>query len=632
MQTIAIDLETFLIQPGLVAPPVVCMSWHDGVNGAVVSRDDAYELLRVWLADPNVELVAHNIGFEFAALLAQYAPLRAPLFLALKAGRLRCTQARQQLLDIKAGTFVIRPRPLDDLAVTYGVTPVPDKSDPWRLRYGTLAGVPIHMWAPQAYNYSLVDAQATIGIYQAQGDVSPDEHRQTEAAVFLALAGCWGMATDREAAQKLVDDTQAQLNKDAALLLQHGLLRPDGTKNKKAAEERLKEAYKALGKPVPRGKMTAKMEEAGYKHGNVKLDDTACMESEDDVLKAYTNHTQGLSLLGKAKRLLKSPIQPHWNVLVASGRTSCSMGEDPDAGMPWTTYGFQLQNPPKAPGVRECLIARPGKVLVSIDWDTCELRTLAQACIDLGFGSEMAKVLADPNRDVHVELGAGFVGLTAAEVYTLKKTDKARYKDIRQYGKLANFGFPGGLRAKQMVDYAKTVYGVIVTLQQAEKLEAAWHKTWPEMRKYLDYVKQMAAGPNGCSIAQLRSGRVRGRCYFTDGANTYFQGLAADLSKAALVAVGYASYADPSSPIYGARLVCFVHDELILEIDEARAHEIGFAIRDIMLQAAQPWVPDVPMRAEPALMRRWSKAASDPVFLDGRLVPYEDWASIQKAG
>jgi hypothetical protein len=42
---------------------------------------------------------------------------------------------------------------------------------------------------------------------------------------------------------------------------------------------------------------------------------------------------------------------------------------------------------------------------------------------------------------------------------------------------------------------------------------------------------------------------------------------------------------------------------------------------EAMVDAMRPYTPDVLVRAEPALMRRWSKAAE---LVDGKLVVWDD--------
>ena len=83
------------------------------------------------------------------------------------------------------------------------------------------------------------------------------------------------------------------------------------------------------------------------------------------------------------------------------------------------------------------------------------------------------------------------------------------------------------------------------------------------------------------------------------------------------------AYAVKSSPLYGARPAAFVHDEWIYEIRLENIHEAGYRMAHIMCETAMRYCPDVRFTAEPAAMLRWTKKASDPVFRDGRLIPYE---------
>jgi hypothetical protein len=66
-----------------------------------------------------------------------------------------------------------------------------------------------------------------------------------------------------------------------------------------------------------------------------------------------------------------------------------------------------------------------------------------------------------------------------------------------------------------------------------------------------------------------------------------------------------------------------VHDEYIAEAPEETAHECAEEMVRIMEASGREWCPDVPVRAEPAISRRWRKGA-EPVRLDGRLIPWED--------
>jgi len=189
-----------------------------------------------------------------------------------------------------------------------------------------------------------------------------------------------------------------------------------------------------------------------------------------------------------------------------------------------------------------------------------------------------------------------------------------------------NFGLPGGMGAKGIVKYAKAQYGVIFTEAEAKGHIEKWKSLWPEQDKYFRFIRNCVGPAQSGAIVQLRSWRRRGGCGFTDGSNTLFQGLAADLAKEAGYEVSKACYLDTSSPLYGSRIVNFIHDEIILEIPEDRMHEAALESQRIMEAVGRKWCPNVPPKAEPALMRRWYKGA-EPTFANGRLIPWEPKAA-----
>ena len=73
-----------------------------------------------------------------------------------------------------------------------------------------------------------------------------------------------------------------------------------------------------------------------------------------------------------------------------------------------------------------------------------------------------------------------------------------------------------------------------------------------------------------------------------------------------------------------SRVVACVHDELLVEVPEEHAHECARRIEELMIKGMSEYVPDIPIQAEPALMRRWRKGADPVVGADGRLICWED--------
>jgi hypothetical protein len=104
--------------------------------------------------------------------------------------------------------------------------------------------------------------------------------------------------------------------------------------------------------------------------------------------------------------------------------------------------------------------------------------------------------------------------------------------------------------------------------------------------------------------------------------------LGADAAKAAGYLIARACYYDKTSPLYGCRIVNFVHDEWILEVPDDEGWVLATAAANelsrLMVLGASPFVPDVPMGAEPQLMRRWSKQAKRLVDeKTGNLIPWD---------
>lgn len=645
MALIYLDYETFSIQPGLLAPPPVC---------AVVAVDDGPpELLPAWgqelwqLLDQHLDsatFVAHHAPFEWVVTAAARTDWIPRLLRAAEEGRWRCTLVREKLVRVARGDardgFA-----LDD-CLEYWKLPIElDKDSYWRPRYGLLWGVPVAEWPKEAVDYVVGDI-AVRDLYLAQSAGQPsaleDETRQVCAAIALQLTSCWGFPTDEEAARRLESQTLAKLEEAKKTLQEHELIRRQKkagemvwVKDQKAAVQRMAHAFSALGKEPPRGEPTEKMVEKGIFEGNIKLDAEACEESQDPVLEAYSLFANATTLLSKVRRLQRPLIQTSYDVLKSTGRTSSRQGKDPKPGEPWSAYGANVQNLPRAGedgdlGPRECFVAPPGHAIVSVDYDAFEMRTWAQICHGLFGYSALREILNDTKRCPHVEMGAAIEGLSVEEAYALKATDKDRFKELRSVAKGPNFGLPGGMGAARLVDYCWVGYRVRLTEARAAEIIRIWKQVYPEAQAYLDWISEhfpRKKAPDDrprTKITQFGSRRIRGRVTYTEAANGYFQALAADIAKDAGWRLAKEAYGQPSSPLYGCRPLAFVHDEWLYAVPLDRLTEAGHRMAHVMTATAMEWCPDVLFTASPAAMLRWSKKAGDPVYdRDGNLVPWE---------
>ena len=171
-----------------------------------------------------------------------------------------------------------------------------------------------------------------------------------------------------------------------------------------------------------------------------------------------------------------------------------------------------------------------------------------------------------------------------------------------------------------------------------------FYRKWPEVRQYHRYIGEMSNDSHEFTIKQLYSDRKRAGCTFTSGANTLFQGLAADGAKLAGWMLMRECYLEApyenlrydkllapvrgaidilrlhgASPLYGSRPVVFNHDENIAESPEAAAPEAADRLAHVMVECMQVYTPHVKIRSEAVIMKRWLKGAKSVRDESGRL-------------
>jgi hypothetical protein len=676
---VAFDTETHLIAPGLLTPKLVCVSVRHDYDDTATLLFDRYtgtDMVERFLKDVDVVLVGHNVAYDLGVLCARRPELLPLVFDAMDAGRIRDTKIRQELLDIASGrstrngaTFALRngewvkaAYSLAGLAGHYlGKDRFAEKndSDAWRLRYAELEDVSLDQWPVAASHYAKEDAEDTLAIFLAQGGLDkdqPTEVEQVRAAWALHLMSVWGVRTDETSVADLERRLLAEQARLRKRVIQAGILVgkrvPEAeaeffdevVKRKKATKKDLQPAldgsspeieyedgvaYVVTRTTVPMrwAKDSKKIEAYTQRYltrrgKDVELTATGRVSTAKDTLKQTGSHLLDLvadgggvdKVLGTYVPVLKDgtsrPINARFNVLVNSARTSCS---EPN-----------LQNLPsgrKVGGTRECFVPRDGFVYVSVDYDTLELRALAQVCLTLFGRSEMAASI-NADRDLHSQVGATMLGMTYEDVEKGKKTKGSPAKTARDAAKVFNFGAPGGLGAASLVDYARAGYGVTIDERQAREMKAQWLRAWPEMVTYFEWVNQ-AVGLGEAVLRHPITGFVRGDVGYTDGCNHLFQHLAAQGAKRALYRAAREAYAEPDSPFFGSRPVVFVHDEIIAEVPEARAAPASTRLAQIMCEEMAQLIPDVKITASPTLMRYWTKDAVETYDTDGTLIPWE---------
>ena len=685
MKIVAFDTETSLIRPGLCAPPISCLSYveHDGVQQTgegLVGHNLAYDMGVICAEWPELT----PLVFEaYEANRCTDTMLRGKLF-DIARGCYRGYLGEDNKW-FKHGYSLL------ELAKRWAGVPM--KKEGFRLFYGPLRDVPLERWVDAArelqergrrylegasdaqladleaamgdakkfrgsegllgmiaadpfevITYPLDDARSTMAVYLAQetaGELLVDQFRQARAAWWLHLASAWGLRTNAAGVAALQLQTEKTRDAIEAALVAEGLVRKDGSRDTKKAKERMLAVCgwrwdEGLG----RFERDAEREAAGTclalrltPANEPSLDADACKASGDEVLKAYAELTSMAAVLNKdvpaLARAVVWPVHTHFDLAETGRRTSANPN---------------VQNWRRLPGIRECFVPRKGRVFAQADYSGLELATLAQACLDLLGHSKLAEML-NAGIDPHSLFASKILGWSYEETHRAAK-DKShpRHKeadDARQVGKAFNFGAPGGLGMTRKRDgsdatlivFARKAYGIEITHEDLHEYAKTWHATLPEMQEYFAYVKSLPKGEDGSTtLKQLRSDRIRGGAIYTAACNSFFQGLGADATAHAGWLIAKACYVDRSSPLFGSRIVNYVHDEFIVETDDtARAHEAAEELSRLMVLGASEWIPSIKLAAEPCLMRVWSKDAKTLRDASGRLVPWEPEAAVKQA-
>lgn len=593
-------------------------------------------------ADPNCEAylrwilegysVFANAPFDLGVWGRKFPRLIPLIFDALDNDRIFDVLTREALIDIGRGSYRIeededgnRKKALYSLAdCVRRRLRIWMEKDEWRLRYHDFYDVPLGQWPEGARKYAMDDARLTHALFEAQEPLAtagaiPDQHAQVRGHWALDLISSWGIRTSLGAVQALEKRVRLEFEEVRELLTSWHLVREDGSRDTKAAKRIMLDA---MGKDViltetamlrVKQKVTTRDQE--ILDMNICMNEEACKLSGNEALFKYGRYSKLLNLLRKDVKDLKTgtitPIQTRFTTPMETGRSSSS--------------GPNIQNLKKEAGVRECFCPREGCAFVAADFEAAELGSLAQVCIDMFGWSKLADAI-NAGVDPHLLFASQLLRIPYEEAVRARKDERhPLHKEVvekRQVSKAANFGFPGGLGVKRFLGYAKG-YGIAdLDYHFAAKLKAEWFEAWPEMDLYFKWINEQQDDEGWHWIQQHRSGRIRGKCTFTQAANSKFQGLTADYAKASLYEITRAQFIAVNSPLYGTAVVNHVHDEHIVECREEIVHPVAEEMKRIMIEVAQRYTPDVRVGVEIHAMRYWSKYAKTVRDDAGRLIPW----------
>jgi DNA polymerase family A len=402
------------------------------------------------------------------------------------------------------GEEKVYPGNLAEVAADYTSIGI-DKEDPYRQRYGEIVGLGQEDWArvePGFFAYAARDAVATSRLYPAlakrayelmaeQGydpkkqryDIHPDalkrfgylsEVVQVQASIVLDRLFRRGVRVNLEKARELEGRFRAELagyvatlEKDFRDVLTFGKdgqlkLTPKsktlslGTKKLTGMLLKVVEKIQASGDDVqvPRSK---------GKTGGVSRSaaDWAKYAGHHPFLACWLGIKRVEKLLGFFAGLTHPVLHGEYGLLTRTGRTSYSKPRSD------RLPGLNLQQMPRLPEFRALFEPDPGHQLYTGDYVAVELRTLAAVCQARYGRSRLGDVIAG-GTDPHAYTAAAIQNMPLADFLALKVVDEKRFKEARQAAKAINFGIPGGLGARRLVDYAAEKYNATLTEDQAE--------------------------------------------------------------------------------------------------------------------------------------------------------------------
>ena len=623
---VAIDSETCPITPENPCPPLVLVSRCDDVTLEPTIHhvnDDAYEIIRDSFSQHNV--VGQNICYDVAVFITRYPDLAPTIFQAYGEDRVADSMCCERMLDITRGyvdkyftgdgTRVDLYYNLSSLSERYGFGKM--EKDLYRMRYGEWLHSPKDM-PDGAIEYAKLDALRTLQIFLKQREhgslLGDDACAQARTALALHLMSCHGMITEMKACLGFVASTKAEIEQARLDLIEAGLLTPGGKRDTKKAKLRMVGVCAELEITTPMTK-PPKHAKATWRPG-VCLNQEATAITGDKLLQQYSLYSSAKTAINRAERLMEgakgTPLRTRFKSPMVTGRISSGKDEEGAAD--------NFTNLPRKPGLRECFVSRPGHVFCSVDLEQAELVGVSEIHMRRFGRSTLGKAIIE-GKDIHCVLAAEMLRCSYDEMLANKKTGK--YAKARQEAKYGNFGYWGGMGPKRHADQVnKDIPNRAdkITEKDSARIREGWRAAWaPESYDYFTWINEIIE--NGGTIKQFVSGRIRGRCSYTEAANTFFQGLVADGILEAAWNISQEMYLDRFSPMYGSRLVLCLHDELFAELPEDRAHEAAMRMTEVLLNTFNnKYTTHIPMRAEPCLMRRWRKATPS-LYSMGELVP-----------
>ncbi len=505
---IACDTETTIVDLKKFIPDLVLLSASDGHDTVIVPHYRVSEFLSKHL---DQHLSFFNIGFDFW-VIHKLLPeeLRKLWWDKVENKTLHDGMTLEMLVRLANGEAEytdFRPINLQEACTNYQCSTIPNKTDEYRMRYSEL--LEVEDWTTADYGFFNYAANDVISLHELYSKlfnkgfslVKPylsgkdvyqntieefgllSENIQVKGSIAIAQMIRNGIKINLEKAKELDNNLRSILDQKLDLLktkyvdIFHKYKKKNNgdfqyTKKSKMPKVKLKKVKEILTELANKLEIEVPRSTGKKKDVSIAEDHWIAYKKKDPFLDAWFGMKEIQKLLSYTTDLVNSEGVYHcyYNLLMKTGRLSC---ENPP-----------LQQYPKAYNIRSAIVPEQGYKLFIGDYSGIELRTLA-TCLLIRYGkSKLAEVFANspPYDDAHSFTASMIMGCSFEDVLNgIKKEKKEKeeakklgieYKEGpfskgRQASKALNFGIPGGLAPTKLTNYAKTTYGVDLSLEDA---------------------------------------------------------------------------------------------------------------------------------------------------------------------
>jgi DNA polymerase I-like protein with 3'-5' exonuclease and polymerase domains len=584
----ALDTETVPIQDGHPTIPAllqVCCHATRQVHVIPAENIDAY-LCALFARNPDAYYAMHSAPFDLE-VLGLLRPDRKFLLDAVKNRKVIDTGIRYILHSLAMGRvahdwrlFMVA-RDILKIEIT--------KDDDIRLTFS-----PGMELSDDHIEYAAKDSAVTAQIALAM-PAYKTEFLQLIGFIALSDIGRRGMSVDRNYLRELQERFQNRFQGACQQLSAFGFY--PGEKGNEAVKQKIMRYIEQELQFVD-GDTSLKFQRTDKK-GDIQMTDQSLEIMGTHRHPFIEAHTESSHCTKVLTTFLKDSlvreddkVHPVFTPLVRTGRTSCKRPN--------------LQQLPRKENIRGIYLPSKGYLFYDVDYAQLELCALAQTCLEWQGKSRMAEVINE-GQDLHSWFAAAILGKDVGLVT----------KEERQIAKACNFGFPGGLGIRTFQVFAVSNYDIELPLDRCRELKRMWLDAFPEMRQHLKPQPDQtySSEEDQTYITRTTTGRIRRNASYCSACNNPFQGLAADGARLALWVLFLDRF----------RMVNFIHDEIIFELEELdpQLQSKIRRINELMIWGMKQVITRVNISVDGTLMRRWYKEAEPVLDGHGNLLVWE---------